>query len=113
VAVTNVSLQSPSSSITEHIKTTFSCKTSPSKPAANITWYKESGGGKRQMITNEIVSSTENVGDLQMSTSILKYSPNRSDNGYEIFCTAINIAGRTPITSAKFKMLVQCKSCVS
>ncbi|XP_060573887.1 uncharacterized protein LOC132731689 [Ruditapes philippinarum] len=113
VAVTNVSLQSPSGSITEHIKTTFSCKTSLSKPAANMIWYKESGSGQRQMITNEIVSATMNVGDLQMSTSILKYSPTRSDNGYEIFCTAINIDGRTPITSAKFKMLVQCKSCVS
>ncbi|XP_060584060.1 nephrin-like, partial [Ruditapes philippinarum] len=107
VSVSSVSLTPPSGSIRENVETTFTCETSTSRPATNITWYKESITGQKQMVTSNVSSTTDSVDGLEKSTSVLKYTPSRSDNTYKIYCQALNIPGRTPVMSTKFKMDVQ------
>ncbi|XP_060603838.1 synaptogenesis protein syg-2-like [Ruditapes philippinarum] len=107
VSVNNVSLTPPTGSIRENVETIFTCQTSSSRPAANITWYRESTTGQNQVITSKVSSTTESAVNLEKSTSVLKYTPSRSDNRYKIYCQALNIPGRTPMMSTKFQMDVQ------
>ncbi|XP_060587107.1 nephrin-like [Ruditapes philippinarum] len=107
VFVRSVSLTPPTGSIRENIESTLTCETSTSRPAANITWYKESTTGQKLVVTSKYFSTIESVGDLEKSTSELKYTPSRSDNTYKIYCQALNIPGRTPVISTKFQMDVQ------
>ncbi|XP_041378956.1 B-cell receptor CD22-like, partial [Gigantopelta aegis] len=74
---------------------TLICVTSPSNPAASISWYKNG-----QQINSGVTNTTEQKPDgLTVTTSSLSLTVYRSDDGYAVYCTAGIPGQTTPVIS--------------
>ncbi|XP_053384649.1 uncharacterized protein LOC123535998 [Mercenaria mercenaria] len=106
-AVKTVKLTPPTNSIMEGVESLFTCETSACRPAANVSWFKESVNGQSHEITDVIPWTEEAHGGLAKSISFLEYIPSRNDTGAKLYCTALNILERPPVKSDKFTLNVQ------
>ena len=106
VPVKHVNFSSPSGAlvhVTENVATLFICLTSVSRPQSTIRWYKQMTGISRTIGTGSVRFYDD------ITTSKLYYAFNRSENGVEIFCTAVNIDGEDRVQSIRKVIFVQCK----
>ena len=106
VPVTYVNFLTPAGAyvnVTENVATQFFCFTSVSRPQSTIRWYKNITGISSIIGTG----SVEYYDDITNST--FYYTFNRSENGVEIFCTAVNLDGELPVESKHKVIFVQCK----
>ena len=95
-------------SVTEGTPRNFVCKTSQGFPRATVTWYKQLGSYAAVDLGGG--STVEEGGPQVVTKSTLQFTPNRTDHGYRIYCTAYNIDQSSTLTSNnKPQLIVNCK----
>ena len=109
VPVTSVTITSPATNpvpVTEHQPTLFTCTTSAERPRSTIKWHFRNDSNP---LPGGTISPADN--DTLVSTvGTLVHRFDRSENGNVLYCTAVNIDGRTPVESTNSKQIsVQCK----
>ncbi|KAL4229489.1 Immunoglobulin C1-set domain [Mactra antiquata] len=100
VPVSSVSITPTSpKDVIENTAIEFTCQTSPARPNAKVTWYKEESG--IPSLINQTITSNTADDDFSVTTSTLKFVPSRQQNGIKIFCKAENAANKSPKESNK------------
>ena len=108
VPVNAVNFSRPTSTVvtvTQNIPMELQCTTSTERPRSTVQWYISGnpvplGTGTNTPTDNDTLTST---------TSKLRLSFNRTSDGQQLFCTAFNVDGQTPIVSSRKNLVVECK----
>ena len=82
---------------------TFTCTTSPSRPAAWMQWYIGQTNVTGQAFPQQPIQDE----DKFISTSILTYTGHDADHGKTLYCEAINIIGEAKVRSTEIQLYVQ------
>jgi hypothetical protein len=90
---------------------TFVCTTNAARPSSRIQWY---------LSTTNITTSASPLPDVcwcdcsddkVISSSVLTYTGNINDDGRILYCTAINIEGRSVVRSSDKTIVIWGKYC--
>lgn len=110
-----VGVNSSVSRTIENNATRFTCKTTPSYPAPNVTWYYELAAFNTKEIDKENITTSQKKPEEYHLISVesnLRLIVSRRFNGTRIYCTARNGFGNEPfVSSSRLQILVQCKNC--
>ncbi|XP_053390214.1 muscle M-line assembly protein unc-89-like, partial [Mercenaria mercenaria] len=81
--------------VKENTTFTFTCISSYSRPASNVTWWLEHGVAEEKMNISEgiQVSHKKDINGLTSTKSELDLTTNRSLNGWKVYCASTNIKG--------------------
>jgi hypothetical protein len=88
---------------------TFSCKTNAARPPSRIQWYLSTANITTSATPQPDVCNTNCSDDKVISSSVLTYKGNRNDDGKILYCTAINIEGRSVVRSSDKTIVIWCK----
>lgn len=103
VPVELVTLTPTSITVTDGQQLNLTCETSYCFPSANITWHKSMVD-----ITSQSTSIISESKGLKKTTSIMQSKVNRTDNGKQVYCTAINTPPRSK-QSNMITLIVHCE----
>ncbi|XP_053373002.1 nephrin-like, partial [Mercenaria mercenaria] len=99
VPIQNVTMTSPTGSVVtvqENIETVFVCRTSGGLPAATVRWFRDQTTSNItddvEITTYATTSISKTNDNLLYVTSVLRYAPQKYENGMKIYCAANNSA---------------------
>jgi hypothetical protein len=92
----------------ENFKTTITCKTSEGRPAANITWIKESKRGIKMDLTQKAINNiSRQENGMEIVQSSIDLNPLKAENNTRVICQATNKISN--VTKTEVILYVQCK----
>lgn len=92
---------------------TFSCTTNAARPSSRIQWYLSTINITSSSSPQPDVCNTDCSDDKVISSSVLTYTGNINDDGKSLYCTAVNIEGRSVVRSSDKTIVIWCKYCTT
>jgi hypothetical protein len=88
---------------------TFSCTTNAARPSSSIQWYLSTTNITTSASPQPDVCNTDCSDDKVISSSVLTYTGNITDDAKIIYCTAVNIEGQDVVRSSDKTIVIWCK----
>ena len=88
---------------------TFSCTTNATRPSSRIQWYLSTTNITASALPQPDVCNTDCSYDKVISSSVLTYTGNITDDGEILYCTAVSIEEQDVVRSSNKTIVIWCK----